>query len=133
MIKLLRDTQNTVCTLGAFFDGAERLCETLELPWHENQHNISCIPAATYDVKYLFSPKHNRNLFWIMEVPGRGAVEIHIGNTAADTLGCVLVGSERDGDSISKSRLAFDAFMKHFADVTLFSLEIVDSFNGGAQ
>jgi hypothetical protein len=44
-------------------------------------------------------------------VPNYEAVQIHFGNTARDTSGCVLVGLLRGTDCIFRSRDAFKALM----------------------
>ena len=68
------------------------VCYTLELPWRNNQPNISCIPPGTYP----FKPVHNSPKFGavpkIESVPGRTDILFHKGNTLQDTDGCVLVG-----------------------------------------
>jgi hypothetical protein len=81
-------------------------CKTNELPWKENQHDISCIPEGTYKVKKIISPTKGK-CFLLENVPNRAAVEIHIGNFAAgkkvDTLGCILPGlsfGDRNNDGI---------------------------------
>jgi hypothetical protein len=66
-------------------------CKTLELPWKDNKHKISCIPVGTYDVIKFDSP-HNGNVFLLQNVPDRGDIEIHAGNYHTDILGCILVG-----------------------------------------
>ena len=81
-------------------------CKTIELPWKENKHDVSCIPEGKYNVKKVISP--TKGLCFILEnVPNRSAVEIHIGNFAAgkkvDTLGCILPGmsfGDRNNDGI---------------------------------
>lgn len=113
---LPRDDQNAARTFGAFVDdtgGFIRLCETLELPWRNNQRNVSCIPAGTYRLEYKWSEKHQRMLWHICDVPDRDDTEIHIGNSVKNTLGCVLCGSTRDGDDVDDSTAAFDRFEAH--------------------
>lgn len=83
------------------------LCETLELPWNGNQHNVSCVGPGTYPLVYKFSEKHGRDL-WHLEVPFRDDIEIHIGNGTSDTEGCVLVGAGRGDNCITQSHAAFD-------------------------
>ena len=66
---------------------------TLERPWRNNAHGISCIPAGTYTVKKEVFPKHG--LCWhVTDVPGRDAILIHTGNTELDVEGCILLGVE---------------------------------------
>jgi len=81
-------------------------CKTIELPWKDNQHDVSCVPEGVYNVKKIISPTKGK-CFLLENVPNRGAVEIHIGNFAAgkkiDTLGCVLPGmsfGDRNNDGI---------------------------------
>jgi Family of unknown function (DUF5675) len=88
---------------------------TGELPWRGNQPNISCIPEGTYTCKWLWSPSHARNLYHVMDVPDRDAIEIHSGNYCgdealgwrSDLLGCCLIangiGSEElEGGQVQK-------------------------------
>lgn len=77
-------------------------CHTLELPWKENKHNISCIPDGCYRVEKRTSRKFGRH-FHITDVEGRKWILIHIGNYYTDIRGCVLVGKdlkEISGDEI---------------------------------
>ena len=110
-MRLVRDDQDDVRTLGAMFDGEERLVETLELPWRDNQRGISCVPEGTYECKLAFSPSRKCYVYWLQNVPGRQDVQIHIGNFPKDIRGCILVGTKRGKNSVLSSRVAFDAFM----------------------
>lgn len=65
---------------------------TLELPWKENQQNISCIPEGQYKAFKRVSPK-NGNVYELVNVRGRSYIQGHIGNSIADTLGCILHGA----------------------------------------
>lgn len=87
-------------TFGRFVldDGAE--FHSLELPWRDNQHGISCIPPGTYRCAWVQSPKHGE-CYLVTDVPGRQAIEIHSANYAGDTakgyvsqlLGCIALGT----------------------------------------
>ena len=48
---IIRDTFTDVSTLGQLFLNGERFCDTLELPWKNNQRRISCIPEGEYKVR----------------------------------------------------------------------------------
>jgi hypothetical protein len=88
-----KETQGTYL----IFDGDKELfrCKCLELVWNENQHDISCIPEGVYNVQ-KYSYEGHPNVFWIMDVPDRIGIMIHIGNFATgvkiDTEGCLLPG-----------------------------------------
>lgn len=79
-------------TFAQLILGETVLAFTCELPWKDNEPEVSCIPAGTYDCIPHDSLKHPQT--WeITGVPGRSEILIHIGNTTKDTLGCVLVGT----------------------------------------
>lgn len=98
-------------------------CYTLELPWRENQVNVSCIPAGEYRAVWNFSPTFQRELYLLEEVPGRTGIRIHPGNRAgdesqgfvSDSLGCILLGAEIGAlggqRAILKSRRAMNDFV----------------------
>ncbi|SFU77068.1 hypothetical protein SAMN05216480_12312 [Pustulibacterium marinum] len=67
----------------------------LELPWLQNQPEVSCIPAKTYKVKRRWSKTFGDH-FHITDVEGRTWILIHIGNYHTEIKGCVLVGLEHD-------------------------------------
>lgn len=94
-ITIIRLLDNTVQTLGILqiWDGEMKIfeCKTLELPWKENQVNISCIPTGTYNVLRYNSPKFGKT-FHVIGVPNRSEILIHKGNYNKDTQGCILVG-----------------------------------------
>jgi hypothetical protein len=69
----------------------------------------TAIPAGTYQVANTFSPRFGKYLPLLLNVPGYAGIRIHPGNTAADTEGCLLPGTELkpDGTGVSNSRGAF--------------------------
>lgn len=77
-------------------------CKGLELPWLDNQRQISCIPEGYYKVVRRTSPRFGEH-FHILDVPNRSFILIHHGNYTRDIQGCLLVGREHrdiDGDGI---------------------------------
>ena len=74
----------------------------LELPWHGNAPNISCIPAGSYHAAMLYSARFGRALYHLTDVPGRTLIEIHnlnwCGDVAlgwhSDSDGCLGIGQE---------------------------------------
>jgi hypothetical protein len=103
------------------------LFTTLELPWKDNQKNVSCIPAGTYPVKKIYSMRFKRNVFLLSNVPNRDAVEIHVGNTVKDIQGCILVGMEYSmaDYAIVSSGIALDKLMSIMPDE--FNLTVKDT------
>lgn len=89
------------CTLGRGYISGFNFF-TLELPWKDNQTDISCIPPGTYTYELYDSPKHGPVLL-LLNVRGRTMIEMHKGNYTRDILGCILPGDGikyLDGDSI---------------------------------
>ena len=68
----------------------------------------TCIPAGRYQVVITQSARFNRRLPLLVGVKGYDGIRIHPGNTALDTLGCLLPGSARSVNKVIASRLAFD-------------------------
>ena len=83
-------------TLGYFslYDGVNLIfdCVSLELPWKDNETNISCIPKGTYKVTPRYSDKYTKH-FILEDVPSRKFILIHAGNFNSDTRGCILLGT----------------------------------------
>jgi len=124
MIKatLKRITDGEDQALGVLLIGEHAVCLTLELPWRNNEKNISQIPEGKYICRMVDSPKFGKT-FEVCDVPNRGHILFHKGNYARDTQGCILLGSEFDVDMIKESSKAFKKFMGWFTED--FELEIV--------
>jgi len=61
----------------------------IELPWRDNQRNVSCIPEGTYPLKVRFSKKFGPHLL-VQDVPDRNLILIHPANDARkELLGCI--------------------------------------------
>ena len=71
----------------------------------------TAIPCGTYGVKLTHSPRFQRILPLLVDVPGFSGVRIHPGNTIADTEGCLLPGRIKHGESVKESRVAFHALL----------------------
>jgi hypothetical protein len=63
----------------------------------------TCIPEGEYKLRLYFSPKRQANVFMLVNVPNFTEIEIHSGNNAQDTEGCILVGNDLDLTSSSNS------------------------------
>ena len=117
---LIRDTFSKESTIGELFLNGERICDTLENPWQDNQRNISCIPEGIYPVR-LRLPRESGTRDYIhllvKDVKDRDYILIHIGNTAKDTSGCILVGLGSQQDVVQNSRLAMDLLIKEIINL----------------
>lgn len=76
-------------TNGNVLHNDNRICSSIELPWKNNQHQISCVPEGKYELKKRYSPKFGWHL-QLMNVPGRDLILIHPANDAIKELeGCI--------------------------------------------
>jgi hypothetical protein len=112
---IIRDTFTDISTIGRLFINGESFCDTLENPYINNERNISCIPEGQYKVRLRLpreSATRNYLHLLVQDVPNRDYILFHIGNTAKDTSGCILVGNGRKQDIVENSRLAMELVMQ---------------------
>ena len=100
-LTLERYQSDDKATLGRIWNGDVTICMTLELPWRNNQHDISCIPEGLYRCVPLKdhitdSGYHFQRCIRLLFVPKRGGILIHPGNFLSDTNGCILPGEVWD-------------------------------------
>lgn len=133
-VRLVRVTEYNGATMGAlcFNDKPEML--TLEEAWRNNETKISCIPDGKYKIKRHRSPKFGIT-FRVENVPERSEILFHIGNTAKDTEGCILLG-QRYGNlhtepAVLNSNKAFQTFLKVMNGIDEAELIVVSAFGGG--
>ena len=117
---LIRQEFTEGATMGELFLNGERMCDTLELPWKNNQRNISCIPKGEYKARLrLARESASRDYLHLLvqDVPNRDWVLFHRGNTVADTRGCVLVGFANTHSFVQNSTFAMDLLMKEILNL----------------
>ncbi len=92
-------------------------CFTLELPWKNNQKNISRIPTGKYECAVGYSNKFKKILYQIKNVPNRLGILFHGGNYYTQIQGCILLGDSltdinKDGQKdVTNSVKTVDKFM----------------------
>jgi hypothetical protein len=125
-MKLTLTRQFTIddATIGILAIDGKFQCFTLEdVVRSEKIKGKTAIPAGSYSVAICessrFSDKYEekglgREVPLLMDVPNYKGVRIHVGNNAAHTDGCILVGSWRKGlgPRIEASAAAYRALMK---------------------
>lgn len=63
-----------------------------ERPWVDNLRGVSCVPVGRYLARWLWSPKHERLLYHLIDVPNRDEIEMHPANVFEQLLGCIALG-----------------------------------------
>lgn len=71
----------------------------------------TAIPAGRYEVILSHSNRFKRELPEILDVPGFTGIRIHAGNTAADSAGCLLLGTHIIPNGVGNSRSAVSRFI----------------------
>lgn len=105
-----------------------------------NLRGVSCIPVGTYRIRRYYSPKRRYEVFMLVDVPGREAIEIHIANTEEDVEGCIGLGTRygtlqvHDEDApgqplvsklaVLQSKWAFGLFMQWMEGINEAVLEV---------
>ena len=117
---IIRETFTDKSTIGNLYLDGEWLCDTLELPWKDNQRSVSCIPAGQYKVRLRTARESATRDYLhllIQDVPNRDYILVHIGNKSSDSRGCVLVGIGTEQDFVKNSRLAMELLMKEIINL----------------
>ena len=124
MLTLVRYTRTETAVLGSLYLNGAFICYTLE-------NAAKAIPCGMYAVQNSKSPKFKRELPLLTsdKVSASRGIRIHVGNTAASSSGCVLVGMGRNGDRLTESTPAETMVTMLCRNET--NLVIVDNYNQG--
>ena len=96
---LVRQKRTATYTLGELFVDGKHFgytCEDTDRHLETGGVKVygeTCIPSGKYKVRVTTSARFHKELPILENVPSYDGVRIHGGNTAADTLGCILLGS----------------------------------------
>lgn len=109
-LTLIRTLYSEKATFGVLIDeNYNFVCHMLELPWLENEKNVSCIPVGKYHCEIM--PNSGGFKYAVHNVPGRTLIRIHVANEPNELLGCLapgimFVGSTPNYQYIAKSKIA---------------------------
>ena len=129
-LQILRQEHSDKQTLGYLYivDNEEILfsCNTLELPWKDNQSNISCVPIGEYKCVLEYSNRFERDLWELKDVPNRSECKFHSANYFKQLNGCIALGDsikDIDGDGYKDITNSVET-MRKFHNVLNFLKEI---------
>lgn len=115
------------CTLSRITTPSGSVYAGIENPWLDNRPNVSCIPEGMYIAtlepsnltKRLTGGEYD-DAWRLHNVVGRSAIIVHVGNTAADTEGCLIIGLRRapvnNKFGVVDSKLALRAFREDLSE-----------------
>lgn len=127
-LELRRIARKETYTVGRLFVNGRYVCDTLEdKDRDENRNGVfdngeqkvyarTAIPNGTYAVTLEHSPKFSpryggRKVPRLHNVPHFEGILIHTGNTANDSSGCILVGTNSATGRVSGSLAAFNKLL----------------------
>lgn len=113
-------------TIGRLFIDGEYVCDTLEDAVRaEKIKNVTAIPTGSYQVtmavkspkysdfsRYKWAERYGGYLPRLLDVPNYEGILIHVGNTAKDTSGCILVGRNKVVGQLVDSTSTFHKLMR---------------------
>ena len=121
-LTLIRIANRPTYCIGKLYVDGVYFCDTLEdtdrgLDDKMSEEEIkelkvygeTAIPSGIYPVTITYSNKFKKNLPLINNVKGYSGIRIHSGNTAKGTLGCILVGRNKEVGKVLQSRVTFNA------------------------
>jgi hypothetical protein len=126
-LELTRSSDDGIETIGNMIvlddnDANVYQCATLERPYKDNQHGISCIPCGSYTVVKTGVSHIPYPHFAVQNVPNRDGICIHKANYVGELEGCIAVGmkiadinGDREAD-LSDSHDAFDRLYELMPD-----------------
>lgn len=108
-------------TIGKLYIDGVYTCDTLEDKDRGLKDSMSiedikkakvygetAIPIGTYTVSYTYSNRFKKMMPAVNNVKGYEGIRIHSGNTAKDSLGCILLGQNKEVGKVLNSRVTCD-------------------------
>ena len=124
---LKRHTFKPTYTMGKLFVNSKYFCDVIEDTVRDlnmdgdlddcgegKVYGKTAIPYGRYEVKLTMSNRFNKVLPILIGVKGFEGIRIHSGNTEQDSLGCLIVGENKEVGKVLNSRVTMDKLMKEF-------------------
>lgn len=147
-LTLKRIAKKKTYTIGKLYIDDVYFCDTIEdvdRGLYQGQNldlikkikipNKTAIPRGTYKITLnVVSPKYSKKKIYqeicngrvprLLNVPGYEGVLIHIGNTAEDSAGCILVGENKQVGKVLNSTETFKRLYNKIKGQTDLTIEI---------
>lgn len=123
-LKVKRLYKKSEYTIGKMYINGEYFCDTVEdtdRGLSQNMKNSTieakklygktAIPTGRYRVVLSYSNKFKKTLPLLKDVIGFAGIRIHSGNTADDSLGCIIIGENKIKGGVINSRVTMERLM----------------------
>lgn len=120
-ILLKRIAKKETYTIGKLYIDGVYFCDTIEDKDRGLNQTMSindikkkkiygetAIPTGSYSLVIDYSNRFKRRMAHILNVPGYEGIRIHTGNTANDSLGCIIVGKNKAVGKVLESKLTYN-------------------------
>ena len=120
-IQLKRIAKKKTYTVGKLYLDGVYFCDTIEDKDRGLNQTMSindikkkkvygktAIPTGTYKIVIDYSNRFKKNMAHILNVPGYEGIRIHTGNSAKDSLGCIIVGKNKVVGKVIESRNTYN-------------------------
>ena len=124
-------------TIGKMYIDGVYFCDTVEdtdRGLSQNMKNSTieakkiygktAIPTGRYSVVLSYSNKFKKTLPLLKDVLGFSGIRIHSGNTAEDSLGCIIVGENKIKGGVINSRQTMEKLMYRLRNEKNITIEI---------
>lgn len=110
MVLILKRNYFPDGTNGKFECEGKTICNTIELPWKNNERKVSCVPEGKYFLEKRYSAKFKWHIE-VKNVANRSGILFHPANNAMQELnGCIAPVTKLSGAGLGlMSRKAFAA------------------------
>ena len=136
-LKLVRKYRKENYTIGKLYVDGVYFCDTIEDKDRglddamglaeimiKKRYGETAIPYGTYEVEITYSPKYKKLMPEVKNVKGFSGIRIHSGNTAKDTLGCLIIGRNTQVGMVTESRKTYNKLFALLKDKKDISIEI---------
>lgn len=114
MVVLERFAYRDKYVIGRLYIGNIFFCHTLEPQLGASVSSKGCIPAGVYKMALSWSPKFQKMLPILFDVPNFEGIRIHPGNSSKDTQGCILLGDNISLGLVLNSAARVNEFIRLF-------------------
>ena len=113
MVLILKRNYFPEGTNGKLECEGKTICNTIELPWKNNERRVSCVPEGKYFLEKRYSTKFKWHIE-VKNVANRSGILFHPANNARQELnGCIAPVTKLSGAGLGlMSRKAFTALKK---------------------